>query len=175
MKTNVRSFYNAFRDGVQDYNVIEFYMDEMKKAAEKDPIEFEYLINLFNEEEKDEENKLILAEVLISLKWPPIKEKLHEFIDKSDYLSGKIEAAECLIDIGDESAADYLIKLAEEAYKKNDDDSLVSAVYTLLKLNNKKGTQLFLSLVDKYPILIKYFEERRMQGVIERVRARANE
>ncbi|HBS48418.1 TPA: hypothetical protein DEO28_00115 [Candidatus Dependentiae bacterium] len=170
-KSKLRDIYESIRYECQDYDIYEDCINRMKNAAESDPVEFEDLINLLSEE-KYEGNKLTLAEVLVLLKWMPIKNILHELIEKSCDLGNKIEAIEYLVDMRDERAIDYIINTTQEAYEKKDNHYLISAAITLLRLENKKGTQAFLKLVNKYEELKKYCEGKEF---FKEVKKLANE
>jgi len=155
-KTETRIMLELCKEGIQDSIITDAYIEEMKELALKDPIEFQDLINIFNEEKQNEGFILcILAEVLVTLKWLPIKKYFYEVINFSKNLGYKIIAAEYLIDMHDKNVFNYLPELTKEAYKNNDDYKLWSISLIFVKANTPESAKLFLKLEEQYSGLMK--------------------
>ena len=153
-KTETRIMLEICQEGVQDSNVTDAYIEEMKELTLKDPIEFQDLINIFNEEKKDETFILcFIAEVLVFLKWKPTIKYLYDIIEKSKSLSHKIMAAEYLVDMNDKKVWEYLIKLTKEAQQINNPNRLGAIGLIFAKANTPASAKLFMVLEKQYPDL----------------------
>ena len=99
-KTETRVILEICQEGVQDSDVIDYYIEEVKDLASNNPIEFEALVNFFNEEKSINCKLCIISEILVFLKWKPIIKYFYEVIEENNPIGLKIVNLNPLIQLG---------------------------------------------------------------------------
>jgi hypothetical protein len=147
----------------QDSDITDECLKEIKKIAEKDPIEFKNLIELFNKLE-DEFEKLFLSDVLIDLGYDKVKDFLIKVTKEGEDLTDKIWAAGNLLKLEDV----FAVTVLKDLVNKVDENDLYWLLEVIGRANNLTSIKLALELANKYKKLNKlidkkYFEEKLAQ------------
>jgi hypothetical protein len=127
MQNNIKDYINwLYLDCWREPESIIPSMTEFENIAKNSPEAFDYIVNMFNEEQKNE-RKIMLADVLIRVNPEPVKEFLYAIILGTD-----------------QSIIPTIENQAPEDYKF---DNIMWATLRLIQLNDKRAVDFLLRIM----------------------------